>query len=243
MPRIYAAAVLATLAVLLVSCSTPPDEQTITDDLIGKTLSTSEESWQITAPEDLADLLIEEEREIGEATEYVMSATLKNSEKKSHHQAVIKATYRKRLGSWKMTEASLESAERIVTEEMRQQETIKTIRDLGTALLSFLTDEGSDSVSSGDYPFSYEELVSMLKTSEDYYYMKDVPELDGWGHPLEVWVNSSEWPDYTAVILSPGQDGEFGSEALTKEPFPATQSDRDIAWADGYFLAWPQSQE
>ena len=142
------------------------------------------------------------------------------------------------------------SAQEARSDMERQQQTVSTLRDLGTALMSWLTDQvgAASAGASKTYRFddfelkSHEEVVEMLKPTEDFYYMKDVPEFDGWGHPLEIWLSTDLLSSRVMVIRSPGRDGFYSDEALsyTVGGFPRTAYDEDIAWTDGYFIRWPE---
>ena len=83
----------------------------------------------------------------------------------------------------------------------------------------------------------------MLQPSENLFYMKDVPEFDGWGHPFEFYKNDNLLANTVMLIRSPGRDGVFteanGSTMYTVEPFEFSNYDEDIVWADGYFIRWP----
>jgi hypothetical protein len=134
-------------------------------------------------------------------------------------------------------------------DQVRQKETVATLRNLGTALMSWLTDQvgAASAGATKTYSFegfelrSHEEIVKLLKPSETFYYMKDVPEFDGWGNPLEVWLTDDLVSARVMVIRSPGKDGYFSDDALryTISEFPAFDYDEDVVWADGYFLRWP----
>jgi len=127
------------------------------------------------------------------------------------------------------------------TEKARQKRTLADMRTTGTALMEWLTDQvGSEAERAVDVPEnpSAAELEALLVPA----YIQTVPATDGWGHQLEFRINPNLLADRVFRIRSPGRDGIFESESYDEpEPFAANDYDRDIVWADGYFVRWPES--
>lgn len=132
----------------------------------------------------------------------------------------------------------------------RQKRTVSDIRNLGTAYMSWLTDQvGAASAGQGKRAFSIsrynsrrteEQIRADLRPSDSFYYMKDIPMTDGWGHPLDVWISDNILAASVILIRSPGRDGVFTSDtAYDVGAFEPTDFDQDIVWADGYFIRWP----
>jgi len=75
------------------------------------------------------------------------------------------------------------------------------------------------------------ELSSTLSPT----YVRELPETDGWGHPLRCWSNERSY-----IIVSPGKDGETDRNWLENTtPSTSTSFAADIVFKDGIFLQWP----
>ena len=123
----------------------------------------------------------------------------------------------------------------------KQKRTIADMRNLGTAWMSWLTDQvgGSGPLPSGlpEHPTA-EELEAVLSPT----YILKVPKTDGWGHPFELWINSDLMQTPTMLIRSPGRDGVFEEgDPFEEVQFPIGDYDRDLVWVDGIFVRYPQS--
>lgn len=132
-----------------------------------------------------------------------------------------------------------------------QKQTIKDIRNVGTAMFSWLTDQvpagaagqsqtgKTVTVRLEQYsPISRAELVKILVPD----YLQEVPETDGWGHPYEFYLNVAD-PQAREVmsIRSPGRDGTFSATDYEVRAFTPDDFDEDIVWIDGFFARWPQT--
>lgn len=131
-----------------------------------------------------------------------------------------------------------------------QKQTVADIRNTGTAMFSWLTDEVgaaaagqcqvSQSLDLADYPpISHANLAKILVPN----YMKEVPELDGWGSPYNFYLNvANPLAQNVLGIRSSGKDRAFSDTAYTIGAFDPESLDEDIVWADGFFVRWPQKQ-
>jgi len=139
-----------------------------------------------------------------------------------------------------------------------QRQTIKDIRNVGTAMFAWYKDEmapkrseethkkaeaesQTKSVDLSEVPvISREELAKVLVPR----YLAAIPEKDGWGHPYEFHLNTQ---DLNAVrvmgLRSAGQDGTFAGSVYEIGPFDPQDQSQDIAWIDGYFVRWPQATQ
>jgi hypothetical protein len=126
----------------------------------------------------------------------------------------------------------------------KQRRTVADIRNLGTALFSWLTDQigaaaaGKRQIQDLDlYPIiTADNLESLLVPT----YMSAVPKTDGWGHKLEVRLNVDNFlAERVMSIRSPGRDGESPSNIYQIESFDPNDYDQDIVWTDGFFVRWP----
>jgi hypothetical protein len=133
-----------------------------------------------------------------------------------------------------------------------QKRTVADIRNTGTAMFSWLTDQvgaaaaGQSQTEIGDvdlddYPvLSRDEVQSILLPQ----YMQTVPERDGWGNPYEYYLNvENPLAVHVMGIRSPGRDGRFSADSYTVTSFDPSEFDEDIVWADGFFVRWPQKKE
>lgn len=155
-----------------------------------------------------------------------------------------------------MLEKAREEREKLPasTDEEAQKRTVAHIRNTGTAMFSWLTDQvgaGAAGQSQTETeihivelkqyePISREELQKILLPQ----YMQSIPETDGWGHPFEYYLNVEDpMAPQVMGIRSPGRDGKFSSINYTVGAFEPSDFDEDIVWADGFFVRWPQAKE
>lgn len=131
-----------------------------------------------------------------------------------------------------------------------QKRTIADIRNTGTAMFSWLTDQvgaaaaGQSQVPQpvdlADYPaIAHADLATILVPN----YIREVPELDGWESPYEYYLNTENpLAEKVMGIRSPGRDGRFDGSSYTVTSFDPESLDEDIVWADGFFVRWPQQR-
>jgi hypothetical protein len=146
----------------------------------------------------------------------------------------------------------------------KQKQTLADIRNFGTALFSWLTDqveatEAEQQAENGtagatpprgsvddtkqktidiqDYPLvSREDLEDYLVPQ----YLAAIPETDAWGNPYEVRLNTDNLMAKSVMsIRSPGRKGYYSGEVYKIEGFDPTDFDQDLVWADGFFVRWP----
>lgn len=130
------------------------------------------------------------------------------------------------------------------TDGEAQKRTVADIRNTGTAMFSWLTDQvgagaaGQSQIDMDRYSvLSAEELREILVPQ----YMQQVPEKDGWGNPFEYYLNVENPLDQQVMsIRSPGRDGKLSADSYTVTAFDPGDFDQDIVWADGFFVRWPQ---
>jgi hypothetical protein len=94
------------------------------------------------------------------------------------------------------------------------------------------------SVDIGAIPaISREDLAKILVPK----YIAAIPEKDGWGHPYDFHLATSDPQAVTVMgIRSAGHDGTFSGTVYEIGAFPPADVDQDIAWVDGYFSRWPE---
>ncbi len=138
---------------------------------------------------------------------------------------------------------SATSAQLSSPDQVAQEATIKRIRDLGTAVMSWFTDAVSASdgrqVDVADYSaISHGALVNLLVPL----YISDVPTKDGWGRRFEFFLPLDDQgllASSVVLIRSPGREGIFDHDVYVAGAFADDAFDEDIVWADGYFVRWP----
>jgi uncharacterized protein len=131
-----------------------------------------------------------------------------------------------------------------IADEAAQKRTVADIRNTGTAMFSWLTDQvgaaaaGQSQVDMDQYDvLSREELQAVLLPM----YLQMVPETDGWGNPYQYYLNvANPMAEQVMGIRSPGRDGRFSADSYTVTSFDPSEFDEDIVWADGFFVRWPQ---
>jgi hypothetical protein len=136
------------------------------------------------------------------------------------------------------------------SDQDKQKRTVADIRNTGTAMFSWLTDQVGaaaagqsqvpEPIDLADYvPISHADLATLLVPT----YMQEVPELDGWESPYDFYLNvANPLAEQIMSIRSPGRDGAFSDTFYTVDPFDPESFDEDIVWADGFFARWPQKR-
>lgn len=136
-------------------------------------------------------------------------------------------------------------------QKAKQKRTVADIRNTGTAWMSWLTDQvGAASAGQGKTynastfgTVSYSELFEYLHPSSTFFYMQEVPQIDGWKYDLTFAKAANLLDANTLIICSGGRDagpsGVACNASWTVSPFVSTDYDQDIVWADGYFVRWP----
>ncbi|HEY8019776.1 MAG TPA: prepilin-type N-terminal cleavage/methylation domain-containing protein [Thermoanaerobaculia bacterium] len=132
-------------------------------------------------------------------------------------------------------------------QKTKQKRTLADVRIIGTAMLSWLTDQvgaaaagaSATTVVMTNYGTQYQ--ASDLSTVLVPEYVQEVPQLDGWKRPYEYYVQfANPAAQQVMAIRSSGRDGIDDGGTYTVTAFDPTDYDRDIVWADGFFVRWPQ---
>ena len=118
------------------------------------------------------------------------------------------------------------------------------MRNLGTAMFSWLTDQVGASAAGATVDLSAytgittQALIAGQLVSQ---YIQDVPTLDGWKGAYEYSLNTANpLAKQVMYIRSLGRDKTAASASYTVNSFDPTDYDQDIVWADGFFVRWPQ---
>ena len=138
-------------------------------------------------------------------------------------------------------------------QKAKQKRTVAELRNVGTAWMSWLTDQVGAATAGAAKTYdattftdrSYEEVYGYLHPESTFFYMQEVPQLDGWKYPISFGMADSLVSANVIIVCSGGNDGVLDDGDCTKtysiEPFVATDFDQDIVWADGYLVRWPST--
>ena len=138
-------------------------------------------------------------------------------------------------------------------QKAKQKRTVADVRNTGTAWMSWLTDQVGAASAGAEKKYDasehvevvYSTLFDFLHPSETFFYMQEVPQVDGWRYSMFFGKSASLLDANTIIICSGGRDAVEGftytdcGKEWDVGPFIATDYDQDIAWADGYFVSWP----
>lgn len=88
-------------------------------------------------------------------------------------------------------------------------------------------------------PLTYNDLSTLLAPT----YMRNIPRLDGWYHPLDFATDQPIGGPAAAeyAIRSPGRDGAFQTGPYT--PGGTTNFDCDIIFSSGAFVTYPDGTQ
>ena len=135
----------------------------------------------------------------------------------------------------------------------RQKNTMATLRNIGTAMMSRITDDGGAAAAGQDgygvcavaepvspcNPLSGEALESALVPT----YIQSVPKVDAWKKKMLLELLLDPAAEIQAMAVSLGKDGvvtPFHSlGAHFESTFFATDYNQDIIWLDGQFVRYP----
>jgi type II secretion system protein G len=123
----------------------------------------------------------------------------------------------------------------------RQKRTMADARNVGTAMFQWVTDQvGAAAAGVAITDYSGADTVAEVEAVLVSTYIQDVPVNDGWKGTYVYRLNTDN-PGASRVMFvgSGGRDKSLAGP-WTKQAFDPTDYDRDIVWADGDFLSWPQ---
>lgn len=137
-------------------------------------------------------------------------------------------------------------------QKAKQKRTVADARNVGTAMMSWLTDAASAAAAGqSDFTFSsydgFEQEIgaieAVLSPTTGVKYLQRLAENDGWTHSFDYRLNiAAPLSEQVMAIRSRGRDGlEDDGGVYTGGPFDSTEYDNDIVWADGFFVQWPGS--
>jgi prepilin-type N-terminal cleavage/methylation domain-containing protein len=133
-------------------------------------------------------------------------------------------------------------------QKAKQKRTVADMRNTGTAMFSWLTDQvgaaaagqAATQVDLSQYSSQTAATVSSALVPQ---YLQALAITDGWKHPYNYYLNTvNPLAQKVMAIQSFGRDNTADSTSYTVSNFTPTDYDRDIVWADGFFVRWPQGQ-
>lgn len=145
-----------------------------------------------------------------------------------------------------------------------QRRTVDDIRNVGTAMFSWLTDQVNDDTVEGSSDpetdsacvpanaevghcervlidkvplISHQELTKILVPK----YIAVIPEKDAWGNLYEFRLNWKHiFNKSVMAIRSAGSDKTFSGTSYKVGSFAPVDTDQDIVWLDAFFVRWPE---
>src|SRR5829696_7958362 len=131
-------------------------------------------------------------------------------------------------------------------QKAKQKRTVADVRNAGTAMFSWLTDQASaaaaGAASTSSFPSGYVAITAdALRLVLVSQYLQEIPELDGWKNPYDFYLNTEDpLARQVMAIHSYGRDSKKETGPFTVTGFDPTDYDKDIIWTDGFFVRWPQ---
>jgi type IV pilus assembly protein PilA len=128
-------------------------------------------------------------------------------------------------------------------QKAKQKRTVADMRNAGTAMFSWLTDQVGAAATMVDLG-SYGTVATgtTLTTVLVPQYLQSVPVVDGWKTQFDYYLKTAKPLDpQVMAIHSYGRDKTKQlTSGINVTSFDPTDYDQDILWADGFFVRWPQ---
>lgn len=131
-------------------------------------------------------------------------------------------------------------------QKAKQKRTVADIREVGGAWFAWLTDQvGAAAAGQQTFDFNFgnvveaSDLQNTLFPSTSFFYIQQVPDNDGWGGNYEYRLDPDLQGYPVLGIRSGARDQSMSGDTYIIGPFIATDYDRDIVWADGFFITYP----
>jgi general secretion pathway protein G len=132
-------------------------------------------------------------------------------------------------------------------QKVKQKRTMADMKIVGTAMFSWLTDQaGAAAAGSGATvvdlttygpQLQHPNLTTVLCTQ----YIQALPRLDGWRTPYHYYLRvDNPHANHVMAIRSLGRDRIPDGDVYEVSAFDPTDYDRDIVWADGFMVQYPQ---
>jgi prepilin-type N-terminal cleavage/methylation domain-containing protein len=128
-------------------------------------------------------------------------------------------------------------------QKAKQKRTVADIRNMGTAMFSWLTDQVGASAAGATVNMSSYQSISLanLTSALVSQYIQDIPSVDGWKGTYAFFLDTANPLNRTVMAIGSGGRNKGGlAGSYTVGSFDPTDYDQDIVWADGFFVRWPQ---
>jgi type II secretion system protein G len=132
-------------------------------------------------------------------------------------------------------------------QKAKQKRTMADMRIVGGAMFSWLTDQvgaaaaGQASTTINLASYGGTKTVADLNTILIPNYLQDIPIKDGWKSPYDYYMNVvNPHSKNVMAIRSRGRDSQADTSNYTVTGFEPTDYDRDVVWADGFMVRWPE---
>ena len=131
-------------------------------------------------------------------------------------------------------------------QKAKQKRTVSDEKNTGTALMSWLTDQqgaaAAGAAATVDITkYGTASTAAQLETILVPQYTQLVPTKDGWKHDYKYWIDTTANTTNHAFAIGSGGANTCSCSTYTVGAFDPTDYNQDIAWADGYFVRWPQN--
>jgi len=133
-------------------------------------------------------------------------------------------------------------------QKTKQKRTMADMRITGGAMFSWLTDQvgaaaagqASTVIDLGDY--GGKKTVGDLQAVLVPIYLQDIPARDGWKSAYDYYLKTGNPHSRNVMaIRSTGRDSQPEGNEYTVTGFEPTDYDRDVVWADGFMVRWPEA--
>jgi general secretion pathway protein G len=132
-------------------------------------------------------------------------------------------------------------------QKAKQKKTMADMKVVGTAMFSWITDQsaaaaaGQSSTTVDLTKYGSQLAASQLTTVLVSQYIQSIPTLDGWRNPYQYYLRTDNPHAHNVMaIRSLGRDRTAEGDSYTVTVFDPTDYDRDVVWADGFYVRAPQ---
>ncbi|MBV8200124.1 MAG: type II secretion system protein [Acidobacteria bacterium] len=132
-------------------------------------------------------------------------------------------------------------------QKAKQKRTMGDMKIIGTAMFSWITDQSAAAAAGASASvvdltqYGTQLTAPNLTTVLVSQYIQSIPTLDGWQSPYQYYLRTDN-PHAVQVmaIRSLGRDKTAEGDQYTVTAFDPTDYDRDIVWADGFMVRYPE---
>ena len=133
-------------------------------------------------------------------------------------------------------------------QKAKQKRTVADERNLGTAMMSLITDlasagaAGQEAWDTSPYSGTITDRAGLegVLVSQ---YIQIVPEFDGWGNAYSYSLDTDNPLAPNIMYIISGGRGGAVDASYTTGAFIPTDYEQDIVWADGFFIRWPSGTD